>query len=645
MKMRAPSVPLFNVDPYFSVWSPATCLTDRNTIHWTEKNNTILGKIYIDGKPYRFMGEGEEETLRQTVCKITAMATEYRFEGAGVELKAEFLSPRFLDDLYYLSRPTCTLALSFRSMDGKEHTVVANVAVSEEICLNYRGEDTVEVELPELAEIQMAKIGSTTQPVLKQTGDQVRINWGYFYIATDGVDAKTGCYTAEVPFAEGQTHGDHSEMTFVFAENTLKNDGSETLFVVAYDDVASILYWDQPLRSYWNRNGASIEEEIQKTFSDYAYCKMKSIAFDERLFVDATRAGGEKYAELLELAYRQVCAAHKLVLDKNGEVLFISKECGSGGFGATVDVSYPSSPMFLLYNPSLIRGMLRPILRYVRSGEWKYDFAPHDVGYYPHIRVQTYCDNLLEAQMPVEECGNMLIMFAAEAVASGDVRFCQENLDLLEQWVLYLEKYGRDPGQQLCTDDFTGHLAHNCNLALKAIMGIASLGIIYNKIGLTEKGKEKYALAHEMALDWEQRAANDDGSYRLAFDCPGTFSMKYNIVWDKVFGTCLMPNRMLQSEVASYRRREQTYGLPLDNRADYTKSDWLVWVASLADDQDTLEERVGRLWDAYNNSESRGPMTDWYRTRTADRMHFKHRSVQGGLFIKLLDASGKMRVK
>ena len=71
MKMRAPSVPLFNVDPYFSVWSPATCLTDRNTIHWTEKNNTILGKIYIDGKPYRFMGEGEEETLRQTVCKIT----------------------------------------------------------------------------------------------------------------------------------------------------------------------------------------------------------------------------------------------------------------------------------------------------------------------------------------------------------------------------------------------------------------------------------------------------------------------------------------------------------------------------------------------------------------------------------------------
>ena len=176
-------------------------------------------------------------------------------------------------------------------------------------------------------------------------------------------------------------------------------------------------------------------------------------------------------------------------------------------------------------------------------------------------------------------------------------------------------------------------------------MGIASLGIIYNRLGLTEKGKEKYALAHEMALDWEQRAANDDGSYRLAFDCPGTFSMKYNIVWDKVFGTCLMPNRMLQSEVASYRRREQTYGLPLDNRADYTKSDWLVWVASLADDQDTFEEMVGRLWDAYNNSESRGPMTDWYRTRTADRMHFKHRSVQGGLFIKLLDASGKMRVK
>ena len=166
-----------------------------------------------------------------------------------------------------------------------------------------------------------------------------------------------------------------------------------------------------------------------------------------------------------------------------------------------------------------------------------------------------------------------------------------------------------------------------------------------------------------MALDWAKRASNGDGSYRLAFDKPDSFSMKYNIVWDKLFGTDIMPKGVIASEVASYAKRMHPYGLPLDNRMPYTKSDWTVWTATLAEDRADFEAIVEPMWDAFNYSPSRVPMTDWYYTLTGlhkaynSRSYatgnenafveksFRNRTVQGGLYIKLLEYRGIMRIK
>ena len=653
MRLRPPSVPLITVDPYFSVWSAANALTNNDTVHWTGKPNTMRGTVTVDGEAYRFMGTGSLPHMKQTYLDVNAMTTEYRFTAGGIELTARFTSPLFLDDYYYLTRPVSYLKLTYRSLDKKEHSVVANIAVSEEICLNFRGQDAIDIEMLEQDGISTAKIGSVSQPVLAKRGDDIRIDWGYFYLSTDTENAKIGAYAEEVPFAKEHhdrefPHGESKEMTFVFAENTLDPE-TGALFTFAYDDIESMIYFGEHLKTYWNKDGALILDEITKAFSDYEFCYLKSEAFSDRLFIDATKAGGEKYAELLMLAYRQVLAAHKLVLDTDGSILYISKECHSNGCAATVDVSYPSIPMFLLYNPELVRGMMRPIVKYSRSDEWaktlKFDFAPHDAGQYPHVNGQVYADNNIDGQMPVEECGNMLVMAATEAIASGDISYAKENLDLFEAWVKYLEKHGRDPENQLCTDDFAGHLAHNCNLSLKAIMGIAGLGIIYKMLGNDEKYACYLKKAREMATDWAVRAANGDGSYRLAFDREGSFSMKYNIVWDKLFGTEIMAKSVIASEVASYRRKTNKYGLPLDNRATYTKSDWLVWTATLAEDRDDFEEMVAPLWNAYHYSMSRCPMTDWYDTVSSRQIGFRHRTVQGGLWIKLLDASGKMKLE
>ncbi|MBR2413910.1 MAG: DUF4965 domain-containing protein [Clostridia bacterium] len=647
MILRAPSYPLITVDPYFSVWSPADKLTDTVTVHWTGKPNTIVGTADIDGTVYRFLGKESNEdnspAMKQIKKDCNALSTTYVFEEANIRLTAVFTSSLLLDDLKIASRPVSYLRITTEPLDGQAHCVKVKIAASEELCLNYRGSEDVETETMTFDGICAAKIGSTTQDILSVCGDDLRIDWGYFYLCTDAGNVYTE--KRNVPFDEKMPHGDSEEMTFVCADATFCSDSQvSALFGFAYDDIKSILYFEDRLTSLWNADGTSIQTAITQAFADYEDIFARCEAFSDKLFLDAVRAGGEKYAELLEIAYRQAIAAHKICLDTDGEILFISKECFSNGCAATVDVSYPSIPMFLLYNPELVRGMMRPVFRYARSEGWIFDFAPHDVGCYPHVTGQVYGHNAIDKQMPVEECGNMLVMATAVTLADGNLDFIRKNLDLLEAWVRYLEDNGKDPANQLCTDDFAGHLAHNCNLSLKAIMGITGLGILYGLLGDEAKKAEKMALAKELAADWAKRASNGDGSYRLAFDRPDTWSMKYNIVWDKLWGTNIMDKGVIASEFASYAKHINPYGMPLDNRETYTKSDWLVWTATLAKERSDFEAFIAPLWEAYNRSLTRVPLTDWYFTVTANMRGFQHRSVQGGLFIKLLEYKGLMKL-
>ena len=666
MRLRPPSVPLITVDPFFNVWSPADRLTDTDTVHWTGFPNIIIGNAEIDGVSYRIIG-GERDgipAMKTVSMNVDTFTTTYVFEAGGVRLTLVFSSPLLLDDLYYLTRPVSYLEIKKESIDGKAHTVTASIKVSEQICLDWAGDDEVETKLIDHGGVKSVRMGSKGQRILNREGDCARIDWGYFYLSTNASDGvcsaeKLTTLTANVP----ESKNEEREMTFVGVRATIADS---TLFTFAYDDIESIQYFGQNLKSYWNRNGATVQSEIEKAYTDYSAVMARCAAFADRMFLDAVRAGGEKYAELLELAYRQTVAAHKLALDEKGEVIWVSKECYSNGCAATVDVSYPSIPLFLLYNTELVKGMMRPIYRVTESDGWNFDFAPHDAGRYPLLNGQKYGwkDGVLlyEKQMPVEECGNMLIMEGTVAIADGNADFAKEHMHVLDQWVKYLIENGRDPENQLCTDDFAGHLAHNCNLTLKAIMGLACYGILQGMIGKKDEEEKYLSMAREMAADWAVRASNGDGSYKLAFDREGTFSMKYNIVWDKLFGTDIMPRTVIESELASYRRRTDRYGLPLDNRQPYTKSDWLVWTATLAENRDDFEAMVEPMWHAFNSMSTRVPMTDWYWTRTGEQkqyhsrtyndLHpvnvlkgFQNRTVQGGLFIKLLEYKGTVKLK
>lgn len=618
MKLRMPSIPLFTIDPYFSVWSKDDINKSRPT-HWTGSNNTIRGLVFIDGEEYLFLGGERHKIIPQVSIDADALSTTAVFRNDKIELTAVFTSPLMADSLYYSSRPVSYLKLFYKSVDGLDHKVTAKLSVSEELVLNKAGEGRAWSQDVELKNGACVKMGNGDQSVLWRNGDDVRIDWGFLYLAVNKT-AKTG---NEV----------FAGLYSVYAETDLENDA---LFALAYDDIKSIQYFGENLDAYWKKDGKTITQAIDEAICEYDELYKKCCAFSSDLWDKAVKAGGEKYAELLSLAYRQVMAAHKLVVDKEGNNLYISKECFSNGCAATVDVTYPSAPMYLYYNTELLKGMIRPVMRFAASEAWPHDFAPHDVGKYPLLNGQVYYGTRLEGQMPVEECGNILTLMGAITDIDGNADFAAQYIDILEKWNEYLIDYGYDPENQLCTDDFAGHLAHNCNLSIKAIMGMAGFAKVLKKLGRDDEADALTAKAKEYADSFIQRAANPDGSYRLAYDRPDTFSLKYNAVWDKVWKLNMFPAKFYSGETERYKKEALPYGVPLDSREKYTKSDWLLWVAAMAEKQEDFEYFVDLLWSAFNTMRTRVPMTDWYFTDTSEMRGFRHRTVQGGLFIKLL---------
>ncbi len=624
MKLRAPSIPLITVDPYFTVWSPCEIINYAIPEHWSGNTNSIYGAVEIDGKKYTFFGYHRNFfKLKQVSLNIDAFSTTAVMENDIVSVEAKFTTPVLLDDLNLLTRPVSYLSVKVTVKDGKKHNIKIDVAGSEDLCLMKKEQQEVVMEAVTVSDdVKGMRIGAKEQKPLNKSGDDICIDWGYFYLTAN--DKNVSTYTDNF---EGRN--------YIHTVCDL-NEEKEMRFYFAYDDIYSMEYFNKKLKSYWNKDGKTIEDAIKEADFDYEACLEKCNEFSNKLYEAAKKSGGEKYAEILLLSYRQVIAAHKTVVDENGEILYISKECYSNGCGATVDVSYPSTPIFLLFNPELVKGMMRPIYKYAQSDAWTYDFAPHDVGQYPLLNGQVYGNNELKWQMPVEECGNMLCMEANVAIAENSTAFAEQHLDILEKWCKYLIEFGQDPGNQLCTDDFAGHLEHNCNLSLKAIMGLQGMSIIMNMLGNTEKSEFYHNEAEKMAKIWKKTAINEDGSTKLAFDQPDTFSMKYNMVWDKVWNTNLFGQEFMDNELKHNKKHFNEYGMPLDNRADCTKSDWLLWVASMSSEKSVFEEFVEPLWKSYNESRTRVPLTDWYDTVSGDMVSFKHRSVQGGLFMKLL---------
>ncbi len=654
-EFRPPAVPLIVHDPYFSVWSFNDRLTDSFPRHWTGAGQGMCGMLRIDGRAYRFVGNySAAAPMEQIAREVWPTRTVYRFAAAGVELALTFLTPSLCDDLDLLSRPITYITLEVRSRDARPHKVQAHVDVTCEWTVDSP-DQKVDAARLKLGDLCALRAGASEQKMLSRSGDNLRIEWGYLYLAAEVSaseqvvvfpdEARTGfCRTGRLPTSDAiiaQRQVTHGWPALAIAMDFAQVGGKPVsrTFMIGYDDIFAIEYHRRRLPAYWRRNGMDFGQLLSTAWRELPALRKRCEAFDRKLVADLAAAGGEEYAALCALAYRQAIAAHKLVADIDGTPLFFSKENFSNGCIATVDVTYPSAPLFLLLQPKLLQGMLTPILDYAGMSRWKFPFAPHDLGQYPLANGQVYGGGELSErnQMPVEECGNMLILVGALAHVQGNAEYARQHWSTLSQWAEYLKEKGLDPDEQLCTDDFAGHLGHNTNLAIKAIVALAVYAKLAGMLGEKKVQAQYRKLAESMAKKW-QKMAFDGDHYRLAFDRPGTWSQKYNLVWDKVLGLDLFPAAVAKTEVAYYVNMQQKYGLPLDSRKTYTKIDWVVWSAAMAGDDADFRDFIEPLYAWLNETPTRGPMTDWYETTDGRQMAFQARSVVGGLFIKVLAA-------
>lgn len=659
---RPPAVPLIANDPYFSVWSMADKLTDEPTKHWTEAQQPLTGLARIDGHVYRWMGASPGRrsgmpavpAMQQEGLEVTPLHSRYRFQAAGVSLQVSFFTPSFPDDLDVLSRPVTYLNWTAVSTDGGKHTVDVLLDVSPMLAVNDRGQKVTWGRLQEGA-LDVLRVGTRDQDYLHQSGDRIRIDWGYFDLAVPAethphlrmsTEAMTefaggadlsGEDDLQMPAPAGASSGSAAHLDAQIPFGSVGSDPVSHHVLLAYTDGYSIEYLGRRLRGYWQRNGMTDAAMLQSAESDYSQLEARGQAFDAQLTADLTKVAGPDYAYMGALLFRQTLAAHKLVADADGTPMLFSKENDSNGCIDTVDVTYPSSPFFLLFNPKLLQAQLEPLMRYAALPRWKFPFAPHDLGTYPLADGQVYGGGEVneDDQMPVEESGNLLLMVAALGKAEGNWEFARRYMPVLTRWAEYLREKGLDPENQLSTDDFAGHLAHNANLSIKAIEALGAFVQIARGVGDSELANRYEKAVRPLPAKWESMAREGD-HYKLAFNQPNTWSQKYNLVWDDVLGLHLFPRTIAETEWSFYQKHMERFGLPLDNRATFTKLDWEVWTSTLTHDRQQSDELLHRLVTWMDTTPSRVPTTDWYDTISGKQMHFQARSVVGGVFIKAL---------
>ncbi len=652
---RPPAVPLVTHDPYFSVWSFGDRLTDDWTRHWTGAVQALIGMVWIDQRAYRFAGPEPEavSAMQQRRLEVLPTRTIYEFSAGGVNLTLTFLSPLLPEDPDLLSRSITYLTLVAMSEDGKEHNLRLYLDCSAEWAVNTP-DQVVGWSRARSGGLHVLRVGTQAQSVLGKCGDNLRIDWGHFYLAVEDRPATAvviaGHRAARQRFAQTGRLPDSDDLRQPRPANddwpvlactvdlgqVGRQPVSTTIYLV-YDDLYSIEYFKRPLRPYWRRGAAELADILAAAVGKAGEIGRRCAEFDTELMADLEAVGGRRYARLAALAFRQTIAAHKLAADFDGTMLMFPKENFSNGCIGTVDVIFPSSPFFLLFNPRLLEAQLRPVLTYADSPRWPFPFAPHDLGTYPWANGQVYGggERSEENQMPVEESANLLILLAALAELDREASFANQWWPLISRWAEYLREKGLDPENQLCTDDFTGHLAHNANLSIKAIIAIGAYARLCELTGRQPEATSSRALAEQFAAQW-MKLAEDGDHYRLAFDRPGTWSLKYNLLWDRVLGLSLFPPQVAARELAFYQTRLNRFGVPLDGRETYAKLDFSAWAAALAERPADFQALMNPLYESAHVTPDRVPLTDWYRTTDARCVGFRARSVVGGLYAPLL---------
>lgn len=262
--------------------------------------------------------------------------------------------------------------------------------------------------------------------------------------------------------------------------------------------------------------------------------------------------------------------------------------------------------------------MLDPLFENQESGHYPNMYSMHDLG--AHFPNATGHPDGQDEPQPLEECGNMLIMTLAYAQATQDKTYLSSHYNILKQWTQYLIEEALIPANQISTDDFAGPLANQTNLALKGIIGIEAMAVIANLTGNTVDGSNYTNIAHSYISQWQTLGIAADANpphTTLAYGQNDTHGLLYNLYSDRLLKVNLVPQSIYDMQSAFYPTVNEKYGVPLDTRHSYTKSDWEMWTAAIASPE-TRDMFIKEVATWINETPTNTALTDWYDVVTGE---------------------------
>ncbi|KAL2136377.1 hypothetical protein VTI74DRAFT_4021 [Chaetomium olivicolor] len=472
-----------------------------------------------------------------------------------------------------------------------------------------------------------------------------------------------------------------------------------------------------PMKPLWQSYINTDIELITYHYDDFRTAAALASNYSDTLAQDAYASGSQDYTDIAALSARQVLGATQFSGTPSNPIIFL-KEISSNGNFQTVDVIFPAFPFFLYTNPRWLGYLLEPLLEHQLSGQYPNDYSMHDLG--AHFPNATGHPDGRDEYMPVEECGNMLIMGLAlanalrygtepalarakvregvQGLAGGKYEMWDEVVDkygfdiprvkgtktstsgaeaaekwlsrsykLWKQWTGYLVRESLIPHSQLCTDDFAGWLANQTNLALKGIIGIKAMSEIADIVGKEEEAKHYREIAAEYVEKWEGYGISRDKTHaKLAYTWYGSWTTLYNLYADSLLcfrvkekdrkgkglvagvegqkpigggdggeeNAGFVPERVYQMQSDWYHAVLQRYGLPLDSRHLYSKSDWEFFAAAVTG-RETRRKILTAVARWVNETVTDRPLTDLYDTEGEGGfpgIYFMARPVVGGHF-------------
>ncbi|KIM20840.1 hypothetical protein M408DRAFT_119277 [Serendipita vermifera MAFF 305830] len=652
-----PAYPLAVRSPYLSCWLPqgnGTALNADWPRFWEGSILGWAGYIRVDGAVYTFLGSPSVSGPTLAVQKsamFTSTQSVFILTAGGVDLIAAFLSPVEPDDMVKQSTPFSYLSLIAQSNDGASHSVQLYTDISAEW---VSGDNSL--------------IANWTTSIGDIVTHQVQLqDQTHYSEASDHIQHGAAYYSTKA--ATGLTYqtGSDQNLRTQFVQNGVLLNTQDTDYRAVNDDwpvfalardmgnvtsatepfVMSIGHAREPAVQYIVSGGvlqdrslyfwsayATIADAISFFLNDYASALSRATAFDSKVATDAAEVSSS-YGGIVALSIRQAFAAMEITISKTStgwntdDVLVFLKEISSNGNTNTVDVIFPAWPLYLYTNPTIGKNLLLPALQYQVTGQYPNKWSIHDMGaHYP--RAIGHNDGQDEA-MPLEECGNMLIMTLSHYQHTGDLYIINSYAQLLDQWTQYLIEEALIPANQISTDDFAGPLVNQTNLAIKGIIGIRAMAEIACLLGQHEKSANYTSIAQSYVAQWQSLATSFDGRHlTLSYGNNTSWGLTYNLYAEKLLGFNLFPQSVYDMQTAWYQTVIQEWGFPLDTRHTYTKTDWSIWTAATVSSTNVRDQFIGAIYNYASNGKNKAPFSDWYETTTGEVTGFRARPVVGG---------------